>query len=152
MGRSSTWAEDLGLAEARGPAEAGGLVAEAGGWPSAGAEGRELAEAAGVAEAGLVMTAVTKEVSILNVLVSTSSPADAPTAPLHGLGRQSWLYGAQRRPSNGERETHHPRRLGAATPLDAIKPGPPPRVRAEGPRSRRSHARMRPPAPGPSSH
>ena len=65
-------------AEAEGPAEAGGLVAKAGGWPSAGAEGRELAEAAGVAEADWVVTAATEEVLMVRVLVSTSSPADAP--------------------------------------------------------------------------
>ena len=117
-----------GLVEAGDPAEAGVLMAEAGGRPSAGAGGRELAGAAGVAEADWVAEAevvieVTKEVSMVAELVSTGSPADAPTAPLRGLGRQSRLYGAQRRPSQGERETHHLPRSDAATPLDAIKLG-----------------------------
>ena len=74
-------------AEVGGPAEAGGSVAEAGGGPPTGAEGRELAEAAGVAETGLVAEA--EKVSIVTLLVSASSPADAPTEPLRGLGRQS---------------------------------------------------------------
>ena len=71
------------LAEAGGPAETGGLVAEAGGSAFRRAGGRELAEAAGVAEAGLVavaevVTEVTKEASMVAALVSTNSPADAP--------------------------------------------------------------------------
>ena len=66
------------LAEAGGPAEAGGLVAEAEGWSSAEAGGRGLAEAAGVAEADWVVTVATEEVLMARVLVSTSSPADAP--------------------------------------------------------------------------
>ena len=111
------------MAEAEGlVAEAGGLVAEAEGWSSAEAGGRGLAEAAGVAEADWVAEA--EKISMVAELVSTSSPADAPTAPLLGLGRQSWLYGAQRRPSKGERERlTTPLRSDAATPLDAIKLG-----------------------------
>ena len=117
-----------GLVDVWGPAGAGGLVAEAGGlvaeaegWSSAEAGGRGLAEAAGVAEAGWVAEA--EKVSIVALLVSTISPADAPTAPLPGLGRQSWLYGARRHRSKGERETHRPQRSDAATLLDAIKLG-----------------------------
>ena len=64
------------MAEAEGPAKAGGLGAEAEGWPSAGTEGRGLAEAAGVAEAGLVAEA--GRLFILAELVSASSVADAP--------------------------------------------------------------------------
>ena len=64
------------LAEAEGPAEAGG-------WPPTGAGDRERAEAACVAEADWVaeaevVTEVTKEDSMVAALVSTSPPADAP--------------------------------------------------------------------------
>ena len=65
-------------AEAGGPARAGGLVAEAGGGPSAETEGPELAEAAVLAKADLVVAAATKGELIVRALVSTSSPADAP--------------------------------------------------------------------------
>ena len=49
-------------------------MAEAKGWSSAEAGGRELAEAAGVSEAGLMAEA--EEVSIVTLLVSVSSTAD----------------------------------------------------------------------------
>ena len=67
-----------GVAEAGGPAEAGGLVAEAESWSSAEAGGPELAEAAGVAEADWVVAVATKVELMMEVLVSTNSPADAP--------------------------------------------------------------------------
>ena len=51
-------------------------MAEAGGWSSAEAGGRELAEAAGVAEADWVAEA--EKVSMVAELVSTNSVADAP--------------------------------------------------------------------------
>ena len=70
--------DGVGPAEADDPAEAGELVAEAGGWPSAGTGGRELAEAAMLAEADLVVAAATKGVLMVRALVSTNSPADAP--------------------------------------------------------------------------
>ena len=64
------------MAEAGSPTEAGGLVAEAKGWPSAGAGSPGLAEAAVVAEAGLVAEA--EGLFMMAKLVSTSSIADAP--------------------------------------------------------------------------
>ena len=94
-------------------AGAGGLVAGAGGLVAE-AEG-SVAEAAWVAEAGLVAEA--KRSFMVVELVSTSSPADAPTAPLLGQGRQSWLYGAQRHPSNGEREITTPEGWAPPQPL-----------------------------------
>ena len=41
-------------------------------------------------------------------LVSTASPADAPTTLLLGLGLGIWLYWDRWHPSPGERETHQP--------------------------------------------
>ena len=53
-------------------------MAEAEGWSSAEAGGPELAEAAGVAEADWVVAVATKVELMMEVLVSTNSPADAP--------------------------------------------------------------------------
>ena len=111
MGWFSARADGRGLDDAGGPAEAEGS-AEAEGLT---AEAVGLAEAAEMAEAGWVAEA--ERLFMVAELVSTSSPADAPTAPLQGLGRQSWLYGAQRRPSNGERETTTPEGWAPPHPL-----------------------------------
>ena len=58
------------------------------------------------------------------------------TAPLLGRGRPSWLYGARRHPSRGERGTHHPLGSSTASSLDAS------------PRGRRGTSRSTPPTAG----
>ena len=61
-------------------------------------------------------------------------------APLLGLGSGDSAVRGSAAPLRGERETHHPHRTDAASPLDAIKKGTPPEV-AAGPSRRRQRVR-----------